>query len=310
MSKPVAVILLNWNTPNLTLACVSSFISLNNPDLFDIIIADNGSTDDSLARFKEKFPDLIYIDNQENLGFAAGNNRALQLALDKGYRFSLLLNTDAFVKNDILTPLLAYANLHPEVGMVQPAIYWASQPDKLWNGGGKLNTLLGRTHSSTRPVPFQNQETRPIDWATGCCMLMNNEALRRTGLFNEQYFLYFEDVDLSLRFIENNYPIHYYPHAKVYHIAGASGKKEKTASSEGIIHPMIHYYNARNKIWLLRGHSKSFFLPTAILYNSVYYLAILAYFIIRRRWNKAKFFLKGIKDGLFTEKKKVLNYSE
>lgn len=310
MSKPIAIVLLNWNTPTLTLACVSSLIKFNNPDLFDIIIADNGSTDNSLTLFKEHFPDLIYIDNQENLGFAAGNNRALQVAIDKGYQFSLLLNTDAFVKDDIITPLLEYACLYKDVGIVQPAIYWASQPEKLWNGGGRLNTLIGRTHSSTNKKNDQNNEIKSIDWATGCCMLIRNEVLSRVGLFNEHYFLYYEDVDLSLRFVKNSYPIHYYPEAKVYHIAGASGKKEITTSNEGVIHPIIHYYNARNKIWLLRSHTKNMFLPTVILYNSVYYLAILAYFIIRRRWNKAKFFLKGIKDGLLTEREKVLNSSE
>ena len=82
MPKPVALILLNWNTPVHTANCISSLKQYCDARLFDIIVADNGSTDDSLALLKTQFPELIYIDNNENLGFAEGNNRGLSYSIE------------------------------------------------------------------------------------------------------------------------------------------------------------------------------------------------------------------------------------
>lgn len=293
--KSLSVILLNWNTKELTAACITSLLLHCDAQSFDIIVADNGSTDHSLEYLRQKFPHLTYLDNKENLGFAEGNNRALAYAMEQGYAYSLLLNTDTYLEHDIIKPLLAYKQKHPEAGAVQPAILTATPPHAFWNGGGRYSVTWGRTHSNTRNP---QKGAGKIDWATGCCVLLDHRALQKTGLFNSAYFLYYEDVELSFRLKSKGYEIHYLPDCVLYHHAGASGKKSN--QKEGKIRPVIHYYTSRNKIWLIRQYTPVFYRPTVFLYNFGYFAAALSYFLLRGRTQKAKSLLKGIKEGLVT----------
>lgn len=300
MPKPVALILLNWNTPVHTANCIASLKQYCNVQLFDIIVADNGSTDNSLEILKAQFADIIYIDNKENIGFAEGNNQAIKYSMDQGYRYSLLINTDTLVDEDIVTTLSRHLDDNPNTGAVQPAIYWMHDRSRIWNGKGSFNKLTGNTPSSTNsPNAASIANFEQADWVTGCCALFRNTALQRSGLFNKRFFLYYEDVDLSFRLRQCRYELHYLPGCKMYHEAGASATVKK---KEGNLSPIIHYYICRNHIWILRGYGNPVFYPVNLLYNATYYLALLSYFIIRRRKQKAAFLIKGIKDGFFTAK--------
>ncbi|RZL30275.1 MAG: glycosyltransferase family 2 protein, partial [Pedobacter sp.] len=102
MPKSVAIILLNWNTPEHTINCILSVNKFCKAEDFDIIVADNGSTDDSLSILKTKFPTLTILDNKVNLGFSEGNNKVLEYSLKKGYTYSLVLNNDTEVTPELL----------------------------------------------------------------------------------------------------------------------------------------------------------------------------------------------------------------
>ncbi|MGI4805957.1 MAG: glycosyltransferase, partial [Janthinobacterium lividum] len=143
MHKPVALILLNWNTPVHTTNCIASLQKFCDESLFDIIVADNGSTDKSLSLIQSKYPNLIYIDNKENLGFAEGNNRALIYSINQGYTYSLIINTDTEVDEDIVSKLSSHLDQHTEVAAVQPAIFWMHKRSMIWNGEGSFNKALG-----------------------------------------------------------------------------------------------------------------------------------------------------------------------
>jgi hypothetical protein len=118
-----------------------------------------------------------------------------------------------------------------------------------------------------------------------------------SGLFNKQFFLYYEDVELSFRLRGHGYEVHYLPSCKMYHEAGVSAKVEK---KEGFLSPVIHYYISRNHFWFLRRYGKPIFYPINILYNGSYYLAVWVYLKLRGRNEKAGFIIKGLKEGLFT----------
>jgi GT2 family glycosyltransferase len=304
MSKPVAIILLNWNTPQQSYKCIASDLKYCDKRNFDIILADNGSTDDSLPFLKTKFPDLHFIENQKNLGFAEGNNRALDYSLNKGYTYSFLLNTDTEIDQEVIEPLLNYLDKNEEVGAVQPAIYWMHKPNKLWNGPCYFNPYLGRTYSNNNEINKDDLKIENTDWLTGCAMMIRNEALKESGFFTEKFFLYYEDVDLSFRIRQAGYNLHYLPTVKVYHEAGASGK-QVTKSKEGTLSPIIHYYLSRNKLWIVRRYASMFLLPFIILAHFFYYGSLFIYFVVRRRWKKARLLLKGIKEGLFTPQKSI-----
>jgi GT2 family glycosyltransferase len=305
MGKPVAVILLNWNTPEYTSACISSLLKHADTSVFDIIVADNGSSDNSLAILKQQFPNLIYIDNQQNLGFAEGNNRAIVHSLNNAYTYSLLINTDTLIDEDIIGKLSSHLHQHPEAAAVQPAIYWMHERTKIWNGKGRFNRLTGRTWSYTHtPVAEELQNHSQAEWLTGCCVLLRNTALQKSGLLNKLFFLYYEDVDLSYRLRQCGFELHYLPSCKMYHEAGVSAKV-KAPKKEGHLSPVIHYYVSRNHLWFIRQYGPAALYPVHLLYNGLYYGALLIYFVVRGRLQKARMLIKGLKEGLFTPKKVI-----
>ncbi|MFC3561654.1 glycosyltransferase family 2 protein [Pedobacter jamesrossensis] len=303
MPKQVAVILLNWNTPTHTANCISSLIQFCDHNVFDLIIADNGSTDNSLSILQSKFPKHIYIDNKENLGFAGGNNRALEYSIAHNYNYSILLNNDTEVDEDFITPMLNYLENHQAVVAVQPAIYYLHKKDKLWNGGSFFNNFLGETYSKNQKSRQALRNPEKVDWLTGCCFMVRNNALKQAGLLNEKFFLYYEDVELSYRLKASFGELHYFPATKIYHEAGVSG--QQTKNKEGTLSPIIHYYLCRNKIWFLRKYSNPFFALVIFLKNAIYYSALLSYFLLRKRFKKAKYLYLGIKEGLFTPKSSI-----
>lgn len=309
MPKPVALILLNWNTPQYTADCIQSVFRYCDNSLYNIIVTDNGSTDNSLAILKQQFPDLIYIDNEHNLGFAEGNNQALLYSIVQGYQYSLLLNTDTLVDEDIVKKLSTHLNEYPQAAAVQPAIYWMHKPTEIWNGEGRFNKLLGTTISdTTKPDTLTAPPFTLAEWVTGCCMMIKNEALQKSGLLNKLFFLYYEDVDLSFRLRKAGYVLHYLPSCKMYHEAGISAKVA-APKKEGQLSPVIHYYISRNHLWFIRQYGSPVLFPVNLLYNSFYYSALLIYFVLRRRKQKASLLLKGLKEGLFTPKKLIWSKS-
>lgn len=303
MHKQVAIILLNWNTPGYTANCITSLMQYCDNRLFDIIVADNGSSDNSLDILKQQFPTVTYIDNKENLGFAEGNNRALTYSIDNGYTYSLLINTDTLVDEDIVAKLNGHLNKYPGSAAVQPAIYWMHNKTKLWNGEGRFNKITGAVVSDTT-APSPQQTFKQVDWVTGCCMLVRNSALVKTGLFNSRFFLYYEDVDLSFRLRKAGYGLHYLPSCKMYHEAGVSAKIQ-APQSEGYLNPIIHYYTSRNHLWILRRYGNPLFYPLYIIYNCAYYTAVLTYLKLRGRNKKVANLIKGLKEGICTPKKLI-----
>jgi GT2 family glycosyltransferase len=300
MLKPVAIILLNWNTPGHTINCIASLKQYANEALFDIIVADNGSTDGSLALIKVQFPGLIYIDNQENLGFAEGNNRALTYSIEQGYAYSLVMNTDTQIDEDIVTGLSTHLEHHPEAAAVQPAIYWIHNKTNIWNGRGCFNSILGITYSD-KSISQPSIAFKTAEWLTGCCLMIRNSALAKGGLFNKQFFLYYEDVDLSFRLRRAGYELHYLPACKMYHEAGVSAKVN-VKKREGTLSPVIHYYTSRNRIWVLRRYGKTVYYPVYFITSALYYGSLWIYFKLRGRNEKAAFLIKGLKDGFLTPK--------
>lgn len=302
MPKSVAVVLLNWNTPAYTAACIRSLKQYCDEKLFDIIVADNGSSDDSLAILQAELADVKFIDNGENLGFAEGNNRALTYSINNGYTYSLLINTDTLVDEDVVTALSVHLDTYPVAAAVQPAIYWMHDKDKIWNGEGDFNPVTGVVRSDTKtPGAEDIASFKKAKWLSGCCILLRNSALQKSGLLNKQFFLYFEDVELCYRLAGKGYELHYLPSVKIYHEAGVSAKVS-APKKEGYLSPVIHYYVSRNHIWFLRKYGSAAFLPLNAIRNGLYYGALYIYFKLRGRNQKASNLIRGLKDGLFTPK--------
>lgn len=290
--ESVAIILVNWNGYDFTRSCLESLRKVDFPD-FQVIVVDNASLNQEGKRLKKAFPEIELIENTENLGFAGGNNVGIRYALEQGFTHVMLLNNDTEVEPDFLGEMVRSFNQNPGLGVVQPLILFMHDPKKIWSAGGKWIPALGRaiTLGDRHPICDYRFKKSQLDWATGCCMLISREALLKTGLLNEQYFAYFEDVEWSLRFRKVGFRIALAEKAIVCHEAGASSKKK---NSEGTLNPRVFYYHVRNQFLLIRSQKAVF----GLMYHLLRFTLWMGYFLIRGRFKKLKSVAKGIRDGL------------
>ena len=305
MPKKLSIIVVNWNSYALTHDTLTSLYQTTYKD-YDIVLVDNASTDDSVAQLKQHHPKIILLQNEHNTGFTGGNNKGMQYALDHGYEYVLLLNNDVAVEKDFLEPLVNVLDTHENLGAVQPLIYFHHDRELVWNAGTQFNPWTGVTKTKGYENKDLGQKLKSleststyqkIDWITGCAFMVKTKAIQKVGLLYEPFFIYYEDVDLSFRIKKAGYELGYVPSSVIYHIAGMS-HKSSTKTSEGYISPKVHYLNARNRIWLLKKYTKLLCAPTVIIYQSLYYLGVTAYFIVRGRWQKLKALYRGISEGL------------
>lgn len=295
MPKRVAIIVVHLHGFDITHGCLCSLAASSNTN-FDVVLVDNGSTDGSAGLLKAAHPHVAVLRSPHNAGFAGGNNLGMQYALTKGYELVLLLNNDTFVSPGFLEPLLRYLDANPAVAAVQPKIFFHHNRRKLWSAGSFYNKALGFTYTrglNKGDQPVYDTPVR-VDWISGCALLLRSAVLRQTGLFDPNMFLYFEDADLSFRIRRAGYMLAFVPASVIYHIAGASGKKE---GRKNTVLPFVYYYNLRNRIWFLKKYSAWYLLPTVVLANSFYIGALMGFFLLRGRIAKFKAVVNALKDG-------------
>ena len=146
MQKRVVVVLLNWNSYEHTSNCIDS-LQLCVPQYFDIILVDNGSSDNSGLELHRQYPFVKYLPSLENRGFAGGNNLGFRYALAHQYEYVLMLNNDVFVESNFLDELVNYLDAHPTVGAIQPKIFFNHDRTKLWNGCYYFLSCFGLKYS-------------------------------------------------------------------------------------------------------------------------------------------------------------------
>ena len=293
MQHNIAIILVNWNCYLHSRNCIKSLHNTINKN-YDIILVDNGSEDGSSDKLRNEFIDILVLKSPKNLGFTGGNNMAIQYALENQYEYILMLNNDVFVHQNFIFHLQNYLDFNSKIGVVQPLIYKYPETKNIWNGGGYFNRFLAKSFSNRK---FNGDlSPRSIDWVSGCAFMVRASVLRENGLFNEKYFAYFEDVDLSLRIRQSGHKLALIPNAVIYHIGGGSSNSTERRK-DGYQSPDVHYYNTRNQIWIIRTWLEWYEKPIAILYHSLYSVSLAAYFLIRMRWNKLEAVVKGFIHG-------------
>lgn len=298
MKSRIAVILVNWNSYEVTNDCIQSLKKATYP-WFTTVVVDNGSTDGSGERLRSMYPDIVYLPCESNTGFTGGNNTGMQYALDNGFDFAMMLNNDTFVEPDFLESLVTHMDEFPETGAVQSRIYFNHDRSLVWSAGCYYNAWTGFTYSrgEGKKTKAEYLLTQEVDWITGCAFLIRSDVLRETGLLPLNMFIYSEDVDLSFRIRQKGYRLMYIPDSIVYHIAGKSNKS-KVKGKEGFVKPIVHYLNQRNRLWLLKRYTRFYQAPTVIVVNFIYLVVVLGYFMARGRFEKLKAVVKAIGDGL------------
>ena len=240
------------NNQSAILPCLNS-IKVNLKRDVKIFVVDNASTDGTLKIVEENFPRVIIIRNKRNLGFAKANNQALKQV--KG-NYIFLLNPDTEVKGSALEEMVAYMENHDEVGILGP---------KLLNAGGKVQKeitpfpalldmilILLKLH---RIAPFKSlvypnydyDKIQESDHLMGSALLIRKEVFDKIGLFDENFFLWFEETDLEKRAKEAGFKVVYYPKAVVKHLVGQSTRQIHPMKRQAIWNQSLRYYFQKHK---------------------------------------------------------------
>lgn len=244
--KKVAVVILNWNGAGM-LRRFLPLVLQNSGDEAAVYVADNGSDDESCALLQNEFPAVGLIRLDKNYGFAEGYNRALS-GLEEPY--FLLLNSDVEVPQGWLPPLLSYMEDHPEVGACQPKMLgWHSRDRFEYAGaaGGYIDALgytfcRGRIFDVVERDEGQYDSVVPVFWASGAALMVRRTDWLLTGGLDGRFFAHMEEIDLCWRLRMRGRGVVCVPQSHVYHIGGATLKKEN---------PRKTYLNFRNNLLML-----------------------------------------------------------
>lgn len=224
----VAILVLNYNGADCLPQCLASLRTLDYQN-YNTVVIDNGSRDTSFADAKMAFPENVYIQKNENTGFAAGMNTGIEYAQAEGYDFVWLMNYDALVLPDTLTQLIASHTKNPKIEAVSPVIQ--DKSGKMWFTGGRINYVRMRTEHEQNVL---QTEPYKADFLTGCAPLLSTSLLKQVGNFDERFFLYYEDADLSCRIKKMGYGLWVDPTARVIHA-------EKSSSNPQKLYYLVHF---------------------------------------------------------------------
>lgn len=294
--KKAAVIILNWNGAALLRRYLPSVVANTNAEMADVIVADNGSTDDSLKVLSEEFPGVKTLTLDQNYGFAEGYNRSIGLTQ---YPYTVLLNDDVRTPAGWLEPLVAYLDANPQVGAVQPKLLKDRDDDRqVFEYAGAAGGFIdkhgfpfcrGRIFDSVEDDLGQyDGGPMSVFWATGACLVVRSDLYMRVGGLDKYFFAHMEEIDLCWRIHRAGYDICVVPSCRVYHLGGGSlpqGNPRKT------------YLNFRNNLLLLRKNlPKNEGRRIIFVRRLVYDTTALLVAVLKGNFGDAKAILKAHRD--------------
>lgn len=231
----LSIIIVNWNTKNLLQKCLESIYKTTRKISYEIFVVDNASSDKSALMVEENFKKVKLIKNKENMGFAKANNQAIKQALG---RYILLLNPDTLILNNALNKMVEFLETHPKIGILGP---------QLLNTNGSLQLscrtfptlssqiiILLKLHHifpNLSPVKkyfmsdWKHDKAKEVDQVMGACFMVRKKVCDQIGLFDEKYWIWFEEVDFCKRAKNKSWKIYFLPQVKILHHQGQSFKQ-------------------------------------------------------------------------------------
>jgi len=277
------IVTVNWNQPVLTNKCIKSFIRDGVPERH-IIIVDNGSTDNSVSFLQKEFPESQFILSECNLGFAGGFNLGLKQALLDKPDYIFMVNNDTEIDIGMMERLLS-GSIKIDADISSPAVFYAQEPKGLWSAGGYFKKFLCApidAHRRTKALP---QEPVKRDFLTGCALLIKNKVFDTIGFFDEQFFLYYEDLDFIMRAHNAGFDLWLIPDAKLYHFVSASSNNSHSEN--------VYYWMARSSWLYYQKHAKAWQWVFIIPWRIGHGIKTIAKLLIQRNFRAIKAFLSG-----------------
>jgi GT2 family glycosyltransferase len=231
----LSIVIICWNDLKTIQGCLDSIYQNTHTTAFEVIVSDNGSTDRSVEFIREHYPQVRVIENGTNLRFAKANNVGIRVSQGK---YVLILNPDTIIHDGALDKLVAFADEHPEAGAFGCKVL---NPDGSYQESARpFPTLRGEWIAALflRPLTYfsdwfisdtytgwKGDTERAVDWLSGCSLFVRREVLQRISGFDDQFFYYYEDVDLCRRISQAGYTILFTPKMSITHLGGQSTKR-------------------------------------------------------------------------------------
>ncbi|MCL1944099.1 MAG: glycosyltransferase family 2 protein [Candidatus Azobacteroides sp.] len=245
--QKAAVVILNWNGKSLLEKFLPSVLAYTDPETAKTVVADNASTDDSIAFLQEKFPQTEIILLDKNYGYAEGYNRALA-EIDTEY--VILLNSDVEVTENWLIPVIEYMDQNPGIIVCQPKIL-SQRHNGFFEYAGACGGFLdkygypfcrGRIMDTVEKDHRQYDDLIDVLWASGACMFIRSADFKAAGGFDARFFAHMEEIDLCWRLKSRGKRIVCFPESRVYHVGAATLNVES---------PQKTYLNFRNNLLMI-----------------------------------------------------------
>jgi len=293
----VAVVILNWNSGDDILRCISKLIESTYKSI-EVVVVDNGSIDGSSGDIRVRFPHIHFINNSSNYGFARGSNQGIRWALEHRFPYVLLLNADARLHSAAISELLRVATSEDDIVVACPKMYLGEEGNgsqRLWFAYGTVTLWAGIFHNPAFNHLDSATWSHSIDmeYASGCCMLIPTSILDRVGMLDESFFAYCEDIDFSLRIRKAGFRLRYVPSAYLWH--GSSQPTERTSTST------YRYLSTRNNLWVVRKHGTWYDLIISICLLPLRSFFRIANMAARGQWTCIPAEVRGIRDGIFSD---------
>jgi len=255
---------------------------------YRLLVVDNQSTDGVVEIVRDGYPDVELLVNPSNLGFAAGVNRGLRFALDHEADCVLVVNSDVMADPSMLMQLVSA--IEPGVGATAPVIHYLDHPEKIWSIGFVKHPLLLEMRGGARGQVDQGQWQKPfeVDYLLGCAILLSSTMLRDIGFFDEHFFFFYEDLDLSLRARRRGYRLVTVPQARLWHKVAGSSEPGSTFRA---------YHQARSSVLFFRMHTRGIQKPASFLFRFASALQISLKFLLHRQFHLLRHYWLGLWDG-------------
>lgn len=282
----------------MTIECIRSLQKMDYQRK-DFLIIDNGSGDNSAKIFQQKLPEIHVEELPDNFGFATGANVGLNYAVQKNYHYALLINNDAFPKKDMLTKL--YEAAESDIALLSPKIFYEAEPNRIWFAGGQRHSKLleVRNRGQGELDGPKWQTSRNVDYLLGTCLLINLHLVSQLNFFDERYFMYYEDLDLSLRCQLAGFRLRLVSDAHLYHRVSASSGGENTPSK-------IHML-ARSSFLFFHTHARKGAKYSIFIFRTFSAVKHILHFFITGNYKATFAYLSGLHEGWHIAKIKSTN---
>lgn len=275
----------------MTAACLQSLLNSDYSNL-SILLVDNGSPDNSGKRLQASFPEIHFLQTGKNLGYTGGNNQGIKWALERNADYVLILNNDTVLEASVVSELLDAAQSGGKrVGGVVPKILYHDEPERIWYAGGEFSPLKGlgiHWREGALDRPDEIETGLEITFMNGACCLLLGKAVRELNGFDEDFFAYLEDADLSLRLKNAGYKIYYQPTARVLHHCPPPGTPPS---------PFQIRQRDLNRRRIMRKHtSLRRRLPFLIRFYITRTILLMGY-ALQADWRRAQAILQGMGKG-------------